>query len=123
MIPPLILQNTFAKALQPLTKLIHLYLGVFLSDEKFFYSHLDHACAVKPYAPDECFLCRQSGPVDTVRERELEASEIMAKRLKCLESISWSTFFVQGNGGGERSTTKWVLRKDGKIRMKGTPWS
>lgn len=78
-----------------------------------------------------------------MHEREMEASMIMAKRLRSLQTIGWSTFFKSGVGttafdwrhpaqdmglydgdlgDWERSTTKWVLRQDGKIRIKGTPW-
>jgi hypothetical protein len=141
------LQNTFAKALKPLTRLIHLHLGIFLSDETFFDSHLNHVDDVHPfeldfgdadipYGPEECPICREIAPVSEDFERELEASKILAKRLKNLQTIGWSTFFSHPGGhfppheglldmvgDWERSTRVWVSRKDGKIRLKGMPWS
>ena len=67
-----------------------------------------------------------------VRECELAATKIMAKKLKNLKSLGWSTIFANNHnlqlepmiqvGDPGRRTTRWVLRKDGKLFLRMRPW-
>lgn len=145
----LIYQDTFATALKPLTNLTHLHLGIFLSDERLITSHLYHAEDLNfhesstAYGPDECRVCWNLGVPEIVRRREMETAIDMAQKLKAIKSIGWSSFFngtwrirrideieeddlegedETGYDTETRSTTIWVLRKAGRIRVKRTPW-
>jgi hypothetical protein len=63
-----------------------------------------------------------------VRKREQEASVIIAKKLKKLASVGWSSFFASGrvfedeDVDVERATTVFIWRGDGKIKARSRPW-
>ena len=57
-------QKNIRNVLQPLKKLKHLHLGLFLSSEDILYDHLVHAqdpeneeCEGGPYGPEWCLIC------------------------------------------------------------------
>ncbi|KAI5984740.1 hypothetical protein EDD15DRAFT_2480018 [Pisolithus albus] len=147
------LTNAFAEALRPLIRLVHLHLGIFLSDEDMVDAHGEHydspqeyeralfaftaekkpdkavttlsqseisngeseeniSCTTGegdlgddlehrydgemlpfPHGPDQCPLCAILVSASEVRTRELEASLAMARKLRSVETISWSSFF------------------------------
>ena len=152
-----LLQSEFTKALKPLTKLTHLHLGIFLSDEDMLENHIDHydspgaysrvlrtaltqnrnlahtgttlsqsespsnvhlehvsyrededdpddskTAAITtfdevppfPHGPELCPICSITVSAPDVRTRELEASLVLAQKLKSLKTISWSSFFA-----------------------------
>ncbi|KAL1742120.1 hypothetical protein HDZ31DRAFT_43950 [Schizophyllum fasciatum] len=93
------LATAFSIALKPLTNLISLHLGIYLSDEDFLSAH-----------SDECHLsCGEENPYGCVsgisacpyclptaartRQRELRASILFAQNLKALRCIGWSSLF------------------------------
>jgi hypothetical protein len=91
-------KNAFAGALTPLTFLTHLHLGIFLSDDQLLYAHIAHSLGDEENmgmvdGSGRCSTCFESA-VQDVRIRELEASIIMAQKLKAIKSIGWSSFFT-----------------------------
>ena len=138
-----ICQNVFAGALKPLHSLAHLHLGIFLCNESVFNAHFSHIidrdhsghdCEHRtlPFGPETCIMCRTAEALCMVRECELAATKIMAKKLKSLKSLGWSTIFANNQslqlepvikvGDPGRRTTRWVLRKDGKLFLRMRPW-
>ncbi|RDB15745.1 hypothetical protein Hypma_003631 [Hypsizygus marmoreus] len=91
--------NAFSTALQPLTDLADLHLGIYLSDELVVYSHF------APLLDDEekmglstghiCVSCLAKSP-KTMKMRGLEATMVLAQRLKALRSVGWSWFSHRG---------------------------
>lgn len=83
-----------------------------------------------PHGPDQCPLCAILVSASEVRTRELEASLAMARKLRSVETISWSSFFplkrcsVAGAivGDQNRTTTTYVLRANGRVRVRRRPW-
>lgn len=130
---------------------MHLHLGIFLSPEYVVSSHIAHANPIdedgKPYpdvyGPDECTLCEVHSL--NVRYQELVASLYFARSFKSLKTIGWSSFFadsrysdrqkgsqkslsrhteeISEDRAVEEGTTKvWILRADGKVRVRRKPW-
>ncbi|KAG7444473.1 uncharacterized protein BT62DRAFT_971188 [Guyanagaster necrorhizus] len=96
------LATAFADALKPLKNLTDLHLGVFLSHEDLVYSHMRHAPHYLGHpdiisAPSECDICADHAK--DVRMDELAASLIVARKIRGLQTIGWSSFF--GYGGGD----------------------
>ncbi|KAJ7574385.1 hypothetical protein C8J56DRAFT_872350 [Mycena floridula] len=150
--------NAFATALKPLSKLKDLHLGVFLSEEDLANDHIAHILSdyensddeISVFGPDGCRVCRVES--EQVRNRELEASLLLAKRLRSLDSIGWSTFFNQAENnvdwkgediggiqedptsatenlavGGvdlrkHRRTKIWIKRDEACIKVRRAPW-
>lgn len=147
-----------------MTDLINLHLGVFISSESLIDRHIEHTqqnedeveLATVPDA--DCDICE---PAEKgVRKDELQASLIMAQKLKSLQSVGWASFFsyagrdldvrgemAEGDGDGEeagevagspdgggdggedqeasireRRTKIWVLRVNGRVRVRRVPW-
>jgi hypothetical protein len=101
-----------------------------------------------PYSPDACTICQTNLVLcREVRNRELTASLAFAQHIKTLQTIGWSTFFIRdvlecppkdmmegedheslGEGGGDsryfdnRSVTVWILRAQGRVRVRRMPW-
>ncbi|THH32476.1 hypothetical protein EUX98_g1741 [Antrodiella citrinella] len=132
------LSYAFGTALVPLTKLTTLHLGIFLSELDIFQYHLyDCRCItfqtlIGPAVmgtssfggPDSCPQCFELFSKN-VRATELFASACIARTLPALETISWSSFFAEDNPGDDQdnlTTTAWVLRKDGKVKVRRAPW-
>ncbi|KAF8216464.1 hypothetical protein K438DRAFT_2080870 [Mycena galopus ATCC 62051] len=125
----------FAKILKPLTHLTHLHLGIYLSDEMLIQYHIDHAEAEeqRPFGPELCILC--DGAAAAVQLRELGAGLEFAQSLKALQSVGFSSFFddtpryystfrcKQNTHDRHSETTVYVLRENGRIRVKKTPWT
>lgn len=147
---------SFGEALQPMSDLKDVYLGVFLSRDSMLWEHLEHGQEVTgsldqsgmSTAPDDdCDICEDIE--GDVRSAELQASLIMAQKLKRLETIGWASFF--GYGGpdmdtyGERAdddderedtgcagkstkygmskrTKMWTQRAGGRVRVRRLPW-
>ncbi|KAI6044482.1 hypothetical protein EDC04DRAFT_2865931 [Pisolithus marmoratus] len=131
--------TAFAEALLPLTRLVHLHLGIFLSDEDMLEENISRGTDEEdledemehphdgellpfPHGPGDCPFC-------AVRTRELEASLAMARKLRSVKTISWSSFFPQKQSttrrtsvGDGRTTTTYVLRANGRIRVRRRPW-
>ncbi|KAI6010912.1 hypothetical protein F5J12DRAFT_781878 [Pisolithus orientalis] len=184
------LSTAFAEALSPLTKLVHLHLGIFLSDEDMVDAHIDHYDSPREYEhallvyaaekrPDEPVTTLKSSPRDRmgslkrvshteqtgriwrtswttgvtersflfhmvqaiarsvpfscqlsqVRARELEASLAIARKLRSVKTISWSSFFpsklcttAHASAGDGKTTTTYVLRANGRVRVRRRPW-
>lgn len=126
------MQNAFGGSLAPLRNLIHLHLGIFLSDSDVFYNHLDHAGdfqfpptqeVTKPYAPDRCERCE--GFAESVRQVELVAAAAIASHLASLESVTWSTWFARkepGDDGKNQTTTIWIAQDEEGIILRRAPW-
>ncbi|KAI0075328.1 hypothetical protein K474DRAFT_1762582 [Panus rudis PR-1116 ss-1] len=142
------LAYTFGAALKPLTKLEHLFLGIFLSELDIFHYHIsncglrampivpsndieataddleDNDMALWPYAPDECKHCQDSFGED-LRVTELFASASIARFFPNLTTVAWATFFARDEPGDEpkeKKTTAWVMRKNGKVKVRRAPW-
>lgn len=83
-----------------------------------------------PHGPDQCPLCAILVSASEVRTRELEASLAMARKLRSVETISWSSFFPLKQcsaagacvGDQSRTTTMYVLRTNGRVRVRRRPW-
>lgn len=83
-----------------------------------------------PHGPELCPICSimVSGP--EVRTRELEASLALARKLKSLRTIGWSSFFTwqppsedeRRIGDWQRMTKTYVLRSGGRVRVRRRPW-
>lgn len=188
-----LLQSEFTKALKPLTKLTHLHLGIFLSDEDMLENHIDHydspgaysrvlrtaltqnrnlahtgttlsqsespsnvhlehvsyrededdpddskTAAITtfdevppfPHGPELCPICSITVSAPDVRTRELEASLVLAQKLKSLKTISWSSFFAwklpsedeKRIGDWQRVARTYILRRGGRVRVRRRPW-
>ena len=121
-----ILQDVFGQALKPLVKLEDLFLGIYLSDEQVFYSHIAHADpADDPHGPDECPLC-ELVHAEYVRDVERLASAQLAQGLPELKIISWSTFFAMDQPGDDpelQKTTLWVKREGGGVAVRRSEWT
>ncbi|KAJ4470138.1 hypothetical protein J3R30DRAFT_3343196 [Lentinula aciculospora] len=93
-----LLAESYGAALQPLTRLVRLQLGIFLSNEQIIYEHITH-----PDGDDNCFATSPSDCTkcdmfrNEVHAREELASEIVFQRLPNLRQIKWSTFFNRPN--------------------------
>ncbi|KAJ7606141.1 hypothetical protein DFH06DRAFT_1015216 [Mycena polygramma] len=121
----------FAKILKPLTCLVHLHLGIYLSDEMLLQYHVDHAEPVErdPFGPELCLLC--DAAASDVQLRELAAGLELAQSLKALRTVGFSSvapgnyarFRNTRNGDGEENeTTVYVLRENGRIKVRKSPW-
>ncbi|KAF5384621.1 hypothetical protein D9757_007515 [Collybiopsis confluens] len=98
-----LLVEAFSNALQPLTHLNELHLGVFLSNEEMISNHiLSHlnekisavtAATTTARSLSDCRQCQETFRAG-VREREELASRLMFRRLPSLCLISWSTLFL-----------------------------
>ncbi|KAF9219744.1 hypothetical protein BS17DRAFT_760427 [Gyrodon lividus] len=83
-----------------------------------------------PHGPDLCPICSILVSAPEVRTRELEASLSLARKLKSLKTISWSSFFAwkqpspdkENIGDWRRTTNTYVLRADGRVRVRRRPW-
>ncbi|KAF9244107.1 hypothetical protein BU15DRAFT_42406 [Melanogaster broomeanus] len=83
-----------------------------------------------PHGPDLCPICSILVSAPEVQTRELEASLSFARKLKTLETISWSSFFAWKRpppdekkiGDWRRMTKAYVLRADGRVRVRRRPW-
>ncbi|KAH7885790.1 hypothetical protein F5I97DRAFT_2022834 [Phlebopus sp. FC_14] len=83
-----------------------------------------------PHGPDLCPICSLLVSAPQVRTRELEASLALARKLKALETVSWSSFFSWRQslptdmkvGDWKRKTTTYVLREGGRVRVRRRPW-
>jgi hypothetical protein len=85
------LKDGFGHSLAPLNKLNHLFLGIFLSNTRVLDDHIDHA---DNGTVENVFSCKRCKIYEKkTRRRELEASLIMARHLKSLKYIGWSTCF------------------------------
>ncbi|KIY63999.1 hypothetical protein CYLTODRAFT_457608 [Cylindrobasidium torrendii FP15055 ss-10] len=148
-------QMSFGEALQPMSELRDVYLGVFLSRESMLWEHLEHGQDVTgaqdqsgmSTAPDDdCDICDDIE--GDVRSAELQASLIMAQKLKKLETIGWASFFGYGGSdmdtygeliddaereniecagkstkyGTSKRTKMWTQRAGGRVRVRRLPW-
>ncbi|KAF7370611.1 Deacetylase sirtuin-type domain-containing protein [Mycena sanguinolenta] len=125
----------FAKILKPLAHLAHLHLGIYLSDEMLIQYHIDHAEGEErhPFGPELCTLCDEVA--DEVQLRELTAALEFAQSLKALRTVGFSSFFADipeysltyrhkpDPNGPQNETTIHVLRENGRIRVRRTPWT
>ena len=83
-----------------------------------------------PHEPDECAICAVLVSAPKVRRRELEASLAIARKLKSLKTIRWSSFFSwmqpismdEQVGDWTRTMTAYVHRANGRVRVRRTPW-
>lgn len=82
-----------------------------------------------PHGPGDCPFCAVLVSASEVRTRELEASLAMARKLRSVKTISWSSFFPQKQStatrtsvGDGRTTTTYVLRANGRVRVRRRPW-
>ena len=90
------LKNAFAAALQPLIQLEHVFLGIFLSDEKLIWDHTFHESRihVEPLVGIEtCSLCDSDEARTQTMERERTANEVLTRSLPGLKTIRWSSVF------------------------------
>lgn len=87
------------------------------------------------YGPEECPTCQEDDDFyDLVRAKERAASIILARHLRMLRSVGWSSFFplevMLGTSNVEeqegidvhRATTVYILRQDGRIKARSKPW-
>ncbi|KIO03338.1 hypothetical protein M404DRAFT_27013 [Pisolithus tinctorius Marx 270] len=98
------LSTAFAEALLPLTKLVHLHLGIFLSDEDMVDAHIDHYDSPREY--ERALLVyaaekRPNEPVTTLSQSERSNGESE-------ESLSYRT-------DGEDLEDELDHRRDGEI--------
>ncbi|OAX38879.1 hypothetical protein K503DRAFT_740478 [Rhizopogon vinicolor AM-OR11-026] len=83
-----------------------------------------------PHGPELCSTCKLVGSAPKVRTRELEASLELARKIKTLETVGWSSFFTyqvyepdnDKVGDWRRKTTVYILRANGKVRVRRRPW-
>ncbi|KAJ7091348.1 hypothetical protein B0H15DRAFT_977221, partial [Mycena belliarum] len=116
-----------AKTLVPLKHLQHIHFGVYLSDEALVHDHIRHGNEEGefPFGPEQCILCDEVGT--EVQLRELAAGLEFAQYLKALRTIGFSSFFEDGtechsDGQWTDKTTVYVLRENGRIRVRKAPW-
>jgi hypothetical protein len=116
---------------------------MFLSKESYLTSHFEHQeLDGVPYGPEYCTICVACDDEDdgiataaaTVRNNEHEASITIARRLKKLVSVGWSSFFPVGGSkhlyrledmedrDAERAMTVFIWRGDGRIKARNRPW-
>ncbi|KAG2142865.1 uncharacterized protein EDB93DRAFT_1088458 [Suillus bovinus] len=83
-----------------------------------------------PHGPELCRTCELIGSASKVRTRELEASLALARKIKTLRTVSWSSFFTSQVfepddnkvGDWRRKTTVYILRANGRVRVRRRPW-
>lgn len=88
----------------PLDKLQRLFLGILLSDSKLLDDHVDHQENGTLGNIFDCGRCRVYEK--KARERELAASLVMAKHLKSLKYIGWSTCFFWDRTIAQKADTE-----------------
>jgi hypothetical protein len=84
-----------------------------------------------PHGPDLCPICSILVSAPEVKTRELEASLSLARKLRSLRTIGWSSFFTckhpfpdkTKTGDWRRATKTYVLRADGRVRVRRRPWN
>ncbi|KAG2138757.1 hypothetical protein BD769DRAFT_1651087 [Suillus cothurnatus] len=76
-----------------------------------------------------CRTCKLIGSSSKVRIRELEASLALARKIKTLRTVGWSSFFTSQVfepdnkvGDWRRRTTAYILRANGRVRVRRRPW-
>ncbi|KAG9223895.1 hypothetical protein CCMSSC00406_0004489 [Pleurotus cornucopiae] len=133
------LARQFSLALKPLTKLTHLHMGIFLTQESYLYEHVAHARYEQSYPPDECDVCTKTtlqtpfidsdlsddhpknnaldtlDPAAEMEAMELRASLIFAKNIRSLTRISWSSWL------GQRSSVDWKGEEEPTVETRGAP--
>ncbi|KAG2346788.1 hypothetical protein BDR05DRAFT_1045811 [Suillus weaverae] len=83
-----------------------------------------------PHGPELCRTCKLIGSASKVRTRELEASLALARKIKTLRTVGWSSFFTSQVfepdenkvGDWRRRTTTYILRANGRVRVRRRPW-
>lgn len=83
-----------------------------------------------PHGPELCHTCKLIGSASKVRTRELEASLALARKFKTLRTVGWSSFFTSPViepddnkvGDWRRRTTAYILRTNGRVRVRRRPW-
>ncbi|KAG0703986.1 hypothetical protein DFH29DRAFT_989198 [Suillus ampliporus] len=83
-----------------------------------------------PHGPELCRTCELLGSAPEVRTRELEASLALARKIKTLRTVGWSSFFAHQVfepdeikvGDWRRRTTVYILRANGRVRVRRRPW-
>lgn len=82
-----------------------------------------------PHGPGDCPICAVLVSASQVRARELEASLAIARKLRSVKTISWSSFFpskpcttAHASAGDGKTTTTYVLRANGRVRVRRRPW-
>ncbi len=58
-----------------------------------------------PHTPDDCNICYELALKEAVQAREIEASAVIAGRLKALCTIGWSSFYggkYRMDGSGQK---------------------
>jgi len=82
-----------------------------------------------PHGPELCRTCKLIGSSSKVRIRELEASLALARKIKTLRTVGWSSFFTSQVfepdnkvGDWRRRTTAYILRANGRVRVRRRPW-
>ncbi|KAG1860279.1 hypothetical protein DFJ58DRAFT_905547 [Suillus subalutaceus] len=83
-----------------------------------------------PHGPELCRTCKLIGSASKVRTRELEASLVLARKIKTLRTVGWSSFFASQVfepddnkvGDWRRRTTAYILRANGRVRVRRRPW-
>jgi hypothetical protein len=83
-----------------------------------------------PHGPELCRTCMLVGSAPKVRTRELEASLALARKIKTLRTVGWSSFFTykvyepddDKVGDLQRKTAVYILRANGKVRVRRRPW-
>ncbi|KAJ6581478.1 hypothetical protein B0H19DRAFT_508151 [Mycena capillaripes] len=125
--------TVFGKILQPLTHLVHLHLGIYLSDEMLLQYHIDHAESIErgnPFGPDCCILCDEAAA--EVQLRELAAGLQLAQCLKALRTVGFSSIAPgyytrfgdqRDDNSRQNETTLYVLRENGRLKVRKRPWS
>jgi hypothetical protein len=88
-------KDAFGHSLAPLNKLERLFLGIFLSDTRLLDDHIHHEDE-EGGTVENVFNCRRCSEIyeKKTRQRELAASLVMARYLKSLKHIGWSTCFL-----------------------------
>ncbi|KAG2360466.1 hypothetical protein BDR07DRAFT_1514059 [Suillus spraguei] len=83
-----------------------------------------------PHGPELCRTCKLIASVSKVCTRELEASLALARKIKTLRTVGWSSFFTSQVfepddnkvGDWRRRTTAYILRANGRVRVRRRPW-
>lgn len=87
-------QTAYSTALAPLQYLKNLHLGIFLSDEQLFTSHIDHIEDNESiFLLGGCDLCDEEDDEALVLANEEEAAVALAEKLGSLDTVAWSSFF------------------------------
>ncbi|KAJ6607502.1 hypothetical protein B0H10DRAFT_552166 [Mycena sp. CBHHK59/15] len=105
-------RDAFADVLTPLTQLVHLHLGIYLSDEQLLDFHLLHDELLSEIlsGPEECGICEKAA--HHVRLRERAASLVFAQKLKALRTIAFSSFFVNNE----------ICNREAKLQDRARNW-